>query len=163
MSAESPAPPSVFYRAQHRRSFTHYDSQYGFEAQGRYLMDYSHWINKQKIESHLNRNARPLEPTPFISVFDNRASANSRAQIFRNRGYRDVFIAEIRPGGLECTSLPLRFFEGVVDLPAWIAPEGTIFLSSADLRRYLHVDVAISDRHEWLAIEWIPASMIRVI
>lgn len=72
MSSE-PTPvkrPKAFYRVQHDRSFTLYDDD-GFEARGHYTMDCGHWINRRKLEQHLNWNDRSPEPSPFISVFDN--------------------------------------------------------------------------------------------
>lgn len=63
--------PLRLYRVHSASSFTVYDEQHGFEARGHYLMDPSHWINKGRFESHLRWEDRPLEPTPFISLFDN--------------------------------------------------------------------------------------------
>lgn len=63
-------PPNL-YREQHEKSFTSYEPGHGFFARGHYLMDWCHWINKGKIEKHLNWNNRSDEPTPFISTFNN--------------------------------------------------------------------------------------------
>jgi len=62
--------PKAFYRVQHRSSYTRYDKD-GFYANARYSMHYHHWINQAKFNNHLNRKDRPLEPTPYISVFEN--------------------------------------------------------------------------------------------
>ena len=63
--------PAALYRVQHDKSYTHYDSVNGFSSKGHYLMANSFWLNKQNLESHLRWEARPIEPTPFISAFDN--------------------------------------------------------------------------------------------
>jgi hypothetical protein len=52
-------------------SFTTYNAQRGFEANASYSMAYCHWLNKAKIERHLDSHDRSQQPTPFISVFDN--------------------------------------------------------------------------------------------
>jgi hypothetical protein len=61
----------IFYRVQHRDSFTKFDPTYGFDSNARYIMAYDLWINKDRIEGHLDWNTRSREPTPFISVFGN--------------------------------------------------------------------------------------------
>lgn len=61
----------TFYRVQHSSSFTDYGLNTGFHAKGRYYMRTDHIINAQRINSHLNWGARPTEPSPYISVFDN--------------------------------------------------------------------------------------------
>lgn len=65
------SPPQFFYRVQHQGSYTYYHPHTGFEARGHYKMDPSHYINGSKVRSHLKWADRPIEPTPFISVFDN--------------------------------------------------------------------------------------------
>ena len=64
-------PPSL-YRIQHNNSYTIFEPTHGFESRGHYLMGYSFWLNKGRLESHLTWSARPDEPSPFISAFDNR-------------------------------------------------------------------------------------------
>ena len=63
--------PRHFYRVQSNKSYTLYDKDDGFEANGHYHMMYCHWLNKGKVECHLNWHDRSKQPTPFISVFDN--------------------------------------------------------------------------------------------
>ena len=61
--------PQLLQRVQHAGSFTQL-AQEGLFAQGHYFMDRSHWLNKSKIQKHLDWNDKSLEPTPFISLFD---------------------------------------------------------------------------------------------
>ena len=76
----------TFYRAQSDKSYTYYEDGYGFEAKGHYLMDLSHWLNKGKLERHLDWHDRSSEPTPFISVFDDRSEYNpSLLVLFTNK------------------------------------------------------------------------------
>lgn len=69
MSTTPPAPQTL-YRVQYKNSFTHYSNDQGFLAQGRYHMDYTHWFKPLKVRNHLDWKDRSLEPTPFISLFD---------------------------------------------------------------------------------------------
>jgi hypothetical protein len=50
--------------------------------------------------------------------------------------------------------------EETVHLPVWKESGGTIFISTPDVRRYLGVQVAISQSSEWFALNFIPAEMI---
>ncbi|KAF2660011.1 hypothetical protein K491DRAFT_712056 [Lophiostoma macrostomum CBS 122681] len=156
MSSQSSRPPQAFYRAQHKDSFTYYDAEHGG-----YYMDYCHWINKVKIDSHLDWSARPKEPTPFISIFDNKDAATRRANFFRGKGHKEIKVAKIQPTTLQRTILPIRFANEVVNLRAWRDPDGITFLAPVDLRQHLHINLATSDEHEWLVVEWIPPGMIR--
>jgi len=63
--------PPKLYRVQHSTSFTHHGYQEGFRAKGTYWMDYSHWFNRGKVTKHLDWKDRSLEPSPFISLFNN--------------------------------------------------------------------------------------------
>ena len=65
-----------FYRAQSDRSFTEYTANQ-FQSRGSYFVHNSHWLNKGKIERHLAWNDRSVQPTPFISVFDNLRKAQN--------------------------------------------------------------------------------------
>jgi len=67
--------PQRLYRVQHATSYTHYAADEGFIANGSYLMDYSHWLNPEKVTGHLDWSNRSAEPTPFISLFDNLGNA----------------------------------------------------------------------------------------
>jgi hypothetical protein len=63
-------PPTFLYRMQHEGSYSPYDSIDGIECQGHYLMANIFRLNKQRLQSDLRKETCPLEPTPFISVFD---------------------------------------------------------------------------------------------
>lgn len=69
---ETPRPPPYFYRVQHDRSFTIFDR--GFRARGRCHGNYDAWITPGKFHEHLDWYSRPSQPTPFISVFDNKGT-----------------------------------------------------------------------------------------
>lgn len=65
-------PADGFWRVQDDQSFTHYDENEGFVANGRYYSYWmSDWFNAKTVNNHLDWAARPKEKTPFISVFDN--------------------------------------------------------------------------------------------
>lgn len=73
-----PRPPT-FYRVQQTTSFTNFcrDSapslgRSGFFTNSGDGKEFSYWLTKDKIETHLNWRARPREASPFISVFDNK-------------------------------------------------------------------------------------------
>ena len=62
--------PPKLYRVQHRDSSTYYHEDVGFETHDRYYMAPSHWLNKKKINGHLDLHDRPREErTPFISMY----------------------------------------------------------------------------------------------
>jgi hypothetical protein len=155
----SKQPPNAFYRVQHANSFTAFDEQ-GFKSQASYLMDHCHWVNKAMFESHLKWKARPSEPTPYISVFDNMRDAQARADVHLNQGHRIVLIAKIEPRYLNLTSWPIHFADMDVELPVWCSSDGHTFISTAAIRRHLRVDVRISQASEWFAAEKISANLI---
>jgi len=164
----------IFYRVQHRDSFTKFDPAYGFESNARYVMAYDLWINKENLERHLDWNDRSKKPTPFVSVFDNfgmtmtqrldwyrpdsnLGEAEEWARSLVDSGFYDVRIVEICPGLLQRYIVP---FNNEVDLPVWISVEKTLFIKTGDAREHLGVQNAMSQLSEWFAIEWIPANMI---
>lgn len=65
------SPSPTFYRVQDSSSFTLYSEDTGLNSNGKYFMRTDHIINAQRISTHLTWGARPSEPSPFISVFDN--------------------------------------------------------------------------------------------
>ncbi|QUC23925.1 uncharacterized protein UV8b_08166 [Ustilaginoidea virens] len=128
-----------FYRVQSDESFTHWDSD-GFTAMGRYWMDYCHWINRGKIECHLNWKDRSIEPTPFISIFDNLRDAEQRAELMR-AGNNGVFIAEVVLPDPQQSTLEIDFSDRRVDLPALLHVDDkgtTTFLSTTDIIMWVH-------------------------
>ncbi|KAI1496141.1 hypothetical protein F5X99DRAFT_414386 [Biscogniauxia marginata] len=156
--------PKYFYRVQWCHSFTFYDNPDGFAARGHYWMDYSHWLNKNKIEHHLNWKDRSEQPTPFISIFDNRRDAEERARHLANRGQRDVFIAEIHVPRLQSSTLEIVFGEKTVRLPALLHVDDdsgvTTFISTFAVQQHLGVDVRVSQRSEWFALDYIPGRIV---
>jgi hypothetical protein len=114
----SDRPPQAFYRVQHGCSFTHYDDE-GFSTQASYIMDWCQWVSKEKFESHLDWKASPNEPTSYISLFDNPADAQKRAEFHVKQGRRGVFIAKVVPPALTLTSWLIRFSNVNIDLPVW--------------------------------------------
>jgi hypothetical protein len=62
-------PPRLFYRVQHRDSFTYQHRNGGFEAYYRYDNNPRHWLHRRMIHGHVTGN--PYIHTPFISVYDN--------------------------------------------------------------------------------------------
>ncbi|CRG90827.1 hypothetical protein PISL3812_07873 [Talaromyces islandicus] len=131
----------------------------GFQAHGHYLMDLSHWLNKGKIERHLNWSDRSTEPTPFISVFDNYGDAIGRAKFLANKGYRDVFIACIDSHSLRPTTISIAFAdERVVELLAWESDDGTTFISMQAIGQCFGIFGV--QQSEWLVLDLIPPAMI---
>lgn len=143
--------PKAFYRLQHRSSYTRYEKD-GLYANARYNMHYHHWINQAKFNSHLNRKDRPLEPMPYISMFDNfgarqtasasqdrllivQTDAEKRVEVLWKIGCEDVFIARIQPRGLYKTSIPVAG----VSLPVWRALDGTLSLATVDMGQHSHM------------------------
>ncbi|CZR54536.1 uncharacterized protein PAC_04420 [Phialocephala subalpina] len=182
MSQDIEALPSAFYRVQHHRSYTVFQRESdhasaGFTSNGHYLMNGSLWINKEKIESHLVWKSRPLEPSPYISVFDNLDDARKRAQLHSEQGKRRVFIARIETSSLRYKPLDLQFqierttTDGkivkvehrTVHLPAWVATDGTTFIPVKAAWQNLWVDRMKGQKSEWLALDHIPMSMITEI
>jgi hypothetical protein len=158
----SEQPPPNFYRVQHNGPFTHYDDE-GFSAQASYIMDWCQWVNKEKFESHLGWNANPVEPTPYISLFDNLADAQKHADFHVKQGRHGVFIAKVVPSALTLSSWLIRFSNGNINLPVWKAADHHTFISTSAIGRYLRVSLEISQASEWFAVDVIPANMITVI
>ncbi|PLB39040.1 uncharacterized protein BDW47DRAFT_124961 [Aspergillus candidus] len=155
--------PARFYRVQHDGSYTIFDHVDGFESPGHYQMAYSFWLNRGKLESHLNWKARSDQPTPFISVFDNLGDANDRALLLRQRN-TGVFVAEIDTSSLQGAVLDIEFAEGVIKLPVWVNEEsGVTIVSTSAVRTHLEVGLSVSQESEWFALDHIPYSMIRGI
>ena len=63
----------MFYRVQHQDSFTVFENN-TFESNGHYYIANSHWLNRQRVNRHLYWQDRSIEPSPFISVFDNKGT-----------------------------------------------------------------------------------------
>jgi len=123
-------------------------------------MKYDHWVNAKKIHQHLEWENRSLEPSPFISVFDNEDDALTRVQVHRRIGRRAIFVAQINSQSLRPTVLNIGFRGRTTRLPAWRGHGGTIFLSTIDVRQYLGVQREISQASEWFALDYIPVEMI---
>ena len=87
-------------------------------------------------------------------------AAFERAKFLRKTGRQGIFVAKIQPPSLQRIIIKIEFQNIKVNLPAWRAPDGTIFLATLDLRENLLIDLGKSDLREWLAIEHIPANMI---
>ncbi|KAF9873122.1 hypothetical protein CkaCkLH20_09285 [Colletotrichum karsti] len=151
----------TFYRVQSRYSFTAYSPYQGFDAKARDYMRYEHWINAGKFMKHLDWNDRSSEPSPFISVFDNKGNAKletdaiKRARLLLRGNHPNVCVAEIRPGEMELSTVTLEFLDKTVELPVWKAGEGddaTMFISTLNIRRHLRVPVAESQLSEWMKV-----------
>jgi hypothetical protein len=166
--AIDPNPPHLgtvstnFYRGQHQDSYTIFDDNY-FESNGHYHMAYSHWLNCQRVNKHLNWKDRSPEPSTFILVFDNEgtcsrplskeagvlisllADALKRVQCRLNRRHQGVLIARISSQLLMLMHLEIEFREEIVYLPVWTDREGTVFVSMLDLLCYLRTNPAISE------------------
>lgn len=50
-----------------------------------------------------------------------------------------------------------------IALPVLRSSRGTLFITTADARRCLGVDVAVSQQSEWFALDYIPLSEISAI
>ncbi|TDZ39489.1 hypothetical protein CTRI78_v010585 [Colletotrichum trifolii] len=153
----------TFYRVQSDQSFTHYDEEVGFAPQGNYYMNYEHWVTKDRIEAQLNWKARPLEPSPFISVFDN-LDAKRRAAMLKDVQHTGVFVAEIRVSSPETESLDVGYANDKT-LPVLTTMDETgvctsAFFSTHDARRHLAVDHRVSQLSEWFTLGSIPHNMI---
>ncbi|KNG89135.1 hypothetical protein ANOM_002999 [Aspergillus nomiae NRRL 13137] len=153
--------PYQFFRCQHDGPFTWFSPWEGFESRGHYHLPLSHWLNREKIEEHLDWRRRPLQPSPFISVFNNEYDANRRAQYHVGHGCSGVFVAEIDTTTLEPVLLPITFAHETVQLPVWTNSDNTTFISTRAVRWHLGVSHSVSQLSEWFALNYIPASMIR--
>ncbi|SPO03491.1 uncharacterized protein DNG_06174 [Cephalotrichum gorgonifer] len=155
--------PPAFYRVQHAGSHTLHDAA-GFESRGHYHMHYKHYITSEKIHRHLDPLDRSSDSSPFISMFDNEDEAWRHASEQQRRSYRGIFIARIDTDGLRPSVLDIDLHDGLVRLPVWKnGPEAcqkTVFVSTADARKYLKVDPALSRESEWFATDRIPRAMI---
>ncbi|OJZ79618.1 hypothetical protein ASPFODRAFT_54946 [Aspergillus luchuensis CBS 106.47] len=153
--------PPFFYRVQHDRSYTIFDPQTGFESNGHYSMPYSFWLNKGKVESHSDWQARPIQPTPFISVFDDRAKADERLKHHRCQSDTGIILATIDTSSLSPTIIDIYFANNTtVRLSAWENNEGTTFVSTQAFREHLRVQTSISQASEWFALDCMPLNMI---
>ncbi|KAI4283520.1 MAG: hypothetical protein L6R38_002101 [Xanthoria sp. 2 TBL-2021] len=157
------SPPQFFYRVQHQGSYTYYHPHTGFEARGHYKMDPSHYINGSKVRSHLKWADRPIEPTPFISVFDNYEDADHRARFHIQRGDHNVFIAAINAESLRPLLFNLNTADGPVDLQIWQTPGYDTFISILDLKSALRLEPWMGQASEWLAVDDIPSELITLL
>ncbi|KAK4150339.1 hypothetical protein C8A00DRAFT_18111 [Chaetomidium leptoderma] len=153
-------PPPCFYRVQDQQSFTIYDDIAGFESNAHYWTDFSYWVNPTKFYEHLNWRARPIQESPFISMFDTEGMV-VRAQCHVDSGHTGVFVAQISSSFLLPTHLSLAFEHKTVELPAWQdSRNGSLFLSARDVREYLGVRSENMWDWEWFALDRIPVDMI---
>ncbi|MCJ1474802.1 hypothetical protein MMC13_003462 [Lambiella insularis] len=160
MTTNPPTPPTL-YRVQHQTSFTRYEPSIGFEANVVYWMAYSHWFNGKKVREHLDWNSRPLEPSPFISLFDNLADAKKRASFHRSRGDRDVFVAQIDTSRCIQHRLSIQFLDGPIEMNGWIHPETkTMLFPMREVGGKLRLEPGTVQRSEWLALGCIPQEMV---
>lgn len=111
----------------------------------------------------MNWKARPLEATPYISLFDNFDDAFKRAQFHVKKGCQGVFIAEIKPKSLVKTEWGIGFANEDVMLPVWESEERDAFIATSAIREHLRVDFRISQVSEWFAVNYIPSDMIRIV
>jgi hypothetical protein len=158
----SDQPAKAFYRVHHAHSFTTFDTR-GFTSQASYSMERCYWVNKERFETHLFWKARPSEPTPYISVFDNLRDAQARANFHLKKGQRDVIIVKIEPRYLNLDSWSIDFADTDVGLPVWCDGDGHTFISTDAIRRHLRVNVSISQASEWFAVENIKMSAVTKI
>ena len=57
--------------------------------------------------------------------------------------------------------IPIQFLEEVVFLSAWMdLNTNTVFMAMEDIAPALQVEFSLVQRSEWLALNWIPSSMI---
>ncbi|KAL8924843.1 MAG: hypothetical protein Q9172_002508 [Xanthocarpia lactea] len=161
----APPPPPYFYRVQHHTSYTYYNPQKGFEANAHYHMDHSHYINGLKVRAHLNWADRSIQPTPFISIFDNYDDANQRKKFHIKRRDHGIFIAAINAKNLQPNILKLNTVDGdPVDLEIWQTPDREhTFISILALRSALRLEAGICQASEWLAIDGISNELITLL
>lgn len=164
MNKTNPVPPAL-YRVQHEGSFTFHDHREGFIANGKYMMNYSHWINQTKVMEHLDEKSRPMEPSPFISLFDNIGDARRKAIYHLRQGRRNVIIAQINTAGvLKSDRLCIQFSNISIEIPSWRHPAtDTLFLPMSELGPSFRINLKSIQRSEWLAISSIPAELITYI
>lgn len=89
----------------------------------------------------------------------------ARARLHGKWDDEEIFIAEVDASRLEPITLTTWVDGEVTHLPAWEDQEaGCIFLSIADLREYLWLDLddwtGLSQRSEWFALDYIPGTMV---
>ncbi|PMD66302.1 uncharacterized protein K444DRAFT_607727 [Hyaloscypha bicolor E] len=149
------------YRVQHSTSFTHHANHEGFRAKGTYWMDYSHWFNPRKVTKHLDWKDRSLEPSPFISFFDNLKDTQMRASFHRKAGCEGVFVAEIDISNFTPYCLRIEFLEGPIELNGLLhTPTTTMLFPLVELRSKFHLDFRIIQSSEWIALSYIPPEIV---
>lgn len=77
-----------------------------------------------------------------------------------NRNDQEVILARISSRFLEPGHLEIVFSNITVYLSIWKDREGTKFVSTSDLRRYLHSAPSGGQLSEWLALNYIPSGRI---
>ncbi|KAL8688838.1 MAG: hypothetical protein Q9218_005348 [Villophora microphyllina] len=158
-------PPPAFFRVQFEHSGTLYTVDEGFEAQGHYMMGNCDYIDKAMIEEHLTCQTMIQRRSPFISVFDSENDALKRASFHLAQGFQEVFIAEIDTSSLELHSVEIEFADKTVQLPLWQTSEHDTFIAVSQLRheKAYDIDLTIGGDSEWLALDYIPKSLIREV
>ncbi|KAB8210932.1 hypothetical protein BDV34DRAFT_220107 [Aspergillus parasiticus] len=158
--AKLPQLPRQFFRCQHDGSFTSFGPREGFESGGHCDTSLSYWLNRGNILEHIDWDRRPLEPLPFISVFDNEDDVYDLAGHHQDLRRSGIIIAKINTSTLERAFLQINFEDRTVQLPVWTNNECATFISTDALREHLEVPEWIGQRSEWFALDYIPASMI---
>jgi hypothetical protein len=77
---------------------------------------------------------------------------------------QNVQIISIDTLRLQSMMIPIQFLEEMVFLPAWMdLNTSTVFMAMEDIAPQLRVDFHLVQRSEWLALNWIPSSMITCV
>ncbi|KAF2639584.1 hypothetical protein P280DRAFT_470217 [Massarina eburnea CBS 473.64] len=165
-----------FFRVQHEDSYTQQaqvqpNSSLAFSTE--LELEPDHDLTKERIERHLNWYNVSYLWTTFISVFDNRGTAEDRVYHHsRNRREhirrKNLFIAEIVPGVLHP-----KFFQATdsdLKVPIWIddlhssdITKCNMWISIAEVRVTFKIPTRVGQDNEWLACGRINRNVIHQI
>ncbi|KAL8807002.1 MAG: hypothetical protein Q9182_000983 [Xanthomendoza sp. 2 TL-2023] len=150
-------PPRRFYRIVCSQSYVQYTPGTGFVASAHTTKDLSDCINPQMINAHLGSVADAL--TPFVSVSASKRSMTNFALKLRDLGYTDIKLYYISTNGLFANTLQVSYDYVTVYVPVLQSHDCT-FVSVADLRSILCVDLHRQHKSEWLALDRLPGRLV---
>ncbi|KAL8803148.1 MAG: hypothetical protein Q9200_006335 [Gallowayella weberi] len=138
--------PKRFYRAVSSQSHVQFTPGVGFVARAQATKDLSDCINPQMINAHLEEAA------------DARAMTNFALKL-RNRGHTDISLYYISTHGLFANTLQVSYDYVTVYIPVLQSHDCT-FISVADLRSILCVDLHRQHKSEWLVLNRLPQRLV---
>jgi len=89
------------------------------------------------------------------------AEAQERASLHRQKGERNVFIAQVATSEFEPYCLSIQFLKDRIDINGWFHPETkTLFFSMQEIGIKFSIAFRFIQRSEWLALTSIPQEII---